>query len=181
MVLEEAIQHFSSVKEANEWLKSRDRTVHGWMAAVDETGLFVTWRYDARPPGHTGGPDYALSVDVYQILVNLDEPRDLGTRSADKITKNLSSSCDAKALEQGYAPSNPAELHGRMYSGRVIDHMREQGYDSRDVERLITNATTHQNGAKARLDGTDTVYHSKPFDRPIYVRVDATGQIVGIQ
>jgi hypothetical protein len=181
MVLEEAIQHFSSTKEANEWLKSRDRTIYGWMAAIDETGLFVTWRYDARPPGHTGGPDYALSVDIYQILVNLDKPRDLGTPSDDRITKNLSSSCDAKALEHGYVPSNPAELHGRMYSGRALDHMREQGYDGGDVERLIGNATRHEHGARAQQDGTDTLYLSKPFDRPSYVRMDATGRIVSVQ
>lgn len=180
MTLEEAVQHFSSVEEANRWLDDRDRTDDGWMASIDDAGLFVTWRYAARPPGHQGGPDYALSVDVYQILVNLDKPKGLLKISDDVVSKNLRASCPAQGLEPSYAPSKPAELDGRRYSGRALDQMREQKFDSSAVERLIVNGTSGQNGTKSRQDGTETVFYNKPFVSPGAVRVDATGRVVNI-
>jgi hypothetical protein len=178
MVIDEAVQHFASVEEANDWVRLRVRADS--MASIDEDGLFVMWNYATRPPGFEGGPDAVLSVDVYQLLVNLKVPHGLDKVSDDVIVKNLDDSCDARGLESGYAPSQPAVLSGRMYSGRALDFMREMGYDSTDVERLIANGSKRQNGTSTRQDGTETVYYSKPFDRPDMVRVDGTGRIVSI-
>ena len=67
-VLEEGQQHFSSVREARNWLAKQEK----FMEFVwTRDGLAVGWKEQARP----GDGYLALSVDVWQLLVDGKKPK----------------------------------------------------------------------------------------------------------
>lgn len=174
LVLQEAVQHFSSEDEAREWMQRwSQREPPGSQSAVSATGLFVEWFYSERKPGQSG-PANILKVDMYQILINRTAPRDLGIGLDRVLQKTVQQSCAGRQLEAGYMPSSSERRGDRQFTGRALDIMRERGFDAQEVEKTIESGRAHRTGGNTfyRIEGSQTVRQ---------VEVDQSGRIIYVE
>lgn len=174
LVLQEAVQHFSSESEAIEWMHLQSRNMPRRTMYYTDSGLFVSWEYQ-KSQTEGASPESALSIDIFQILVNLEPPKDLKGGSHLIAFNADNRSCDVTRLEPGFMPGIEATIDGREYSGRVIDIMQEKGYSPRDVELLITNSNESIN------KGGYITYMNTAFSIPNHVTIDESGRVVDIQ
>jgi hypothetical protein len=131
IVITDGQQHFCSQQEALEWLMFPDYTK---TSIYTSDGLSIMWHKENN--AHKGGRDL-LSVDITQIYI-------LGKKAAN--LPNAQDSLFAITYSKDYAdiiqigkfqPSMPEVIGQRLYSGKAIDIMKEQGISAEQVEHCI--------------------------------------------
>ena len=170
VVMEEGLQHFSSVEELHYWLGYMQRQVP---LAYTSDGLVVAGRYKTRPPGVSAGPESALTVYVWRLLVNGARP--VGLAGAhDERFRNISLPPPTCSKPRPFAASLPKVINGRRYSGRAIDIMTERGFTAADIERLIKTGGRSEEGG--RITFRDESHTSDIF----FIDTKADGSVVQI-
>jgi len=136
LVVEEGQQHFCSEKEAIEWLNytnpdkllSRVYTSDGLVIGWRETGGKITGESDF----------YAVTIEVWQIYINGQKPKNLTGAKTDRIRISYFGSSDPPPLKRSnFKPSQPKRINQRLYSGRAIDLMKERGVTVAAVENIL--------------------------------------------
>ncbi|MCB9981622.1 MAG: hypothetical protein H6860_04405 [Rhodospirillales bacterium] len=78
LVLQEGQQHFPSEENALEWIKRRQSQWNGRLDFVyNSDGIVVGWEYQVAPDGSEGGPDSALILELWEIIINEKTPENL--------------------------------------------------------------------------------------------------------
>jgi hypothetical protein len=142
--MEEGWQHFSSEDELVDWLQSAKRSLP---LEYTSDGLVVAGRYQTRPLNAEAGPEAALTVEVWILLVNGKRPANL-TGAHDSQFKSVSLLPMTCSSPKPFFPSSARQIKGRRYSGRAIDFMAERGLAAEDVERLIRDGERTEEGGR---------------------------------
>jgi hypothetical protein len=170
VVVEEGLQHFSSLQEMSDWLESRKRQLP---VEYTSNGFVVAGRYQTRPSDATGGPDAAMSLQVWQLLVNGERPTGLAG-AHDERFKSISIAPSGCTKPKPFVPSSAKTIYGRRYSGRVIDFMTEQELSAEQIERVV------RTGKKSEEGGRITFYSEGDESNLYYVTTKPDGSIVEI-
>jgi hypothetical protein len=142
--MEEGFQHFSSVEELQYWIDYERRQNP---LEYTSDGLVVEGRYQTRPPGVTEGPESAMSISVWRLLVNGARPT--GLKGAhDERFKVVSLQSPACSKPLPFTASSPKVINGRKYAGRAIDIMNERGFTPDDVEKIIKTGRRSEKGGR---------------------------------
>lgn len=117
-VVEEGQQHFSSEKEAIEWLSWQEKTMH---YVYSSNGLVVGW-YVTKD---ANSPSQALSVQVWQFYIQGQKPSQLSGARDDLFTVDYKGGeTSSENVKPGdFKPSNPKTINNRAYSGKSMDIM----------------------------------------------------------
>ena len=138
-VLEEGQQHFTAIEEVYPWLVYQSSNGRNEVTYTSD-GLVVVWeaQHDKSGEGFT-----ALLVDVWQIYINGEKPRNLaGARDA-----AVNRVCVGEgSVAIGKPVLNVARsINGRKYSGKVLDLMEEKKMKPEKVEELMSKAQAKPN------------------------------------
>jgi hypothetical protein len=163
MVLEEGQQHFYSEEEALHWLAIGAKKPESNLRYTSD-GLVVAWE----------NPEGILLADVWQIYIQGKKPRALFGSSDSVITVSVPSEKSDSCVTVGeFTPSAPENIAGRLFSGRAIDLMREQGVTAADVIGVIENG-------RGWKSGDYVIYLSKGTAKPSVVVLDSKGVVITI-
>jgi len=144
VVMEEGFQHFSSVEELQYWIVYKQRQIP---LEYTSDGLVVEGRYQTRPPGVSEGPESAMSISVWRLLVNGARPVGLAGAHDERFKViSLPSPTCSKPLP--FTASSPKVINGRQYAGRAIDIMNERGFTPNDVEQIIKTGRRSEKGGR---------------------------------
>jgi hypothetical protein len=144
VVIEEGFQHFSSVEELQYWIAHQRRQIP---LEYTSDGLVVAGRYKTRPSGVTEGPESAMSIDVWRVLVNGAPPVGLAGAHDERFNViSLPPPTCSKPLP--FTASLPKVINGRRYAGRAIDIMNERGFTPNDVEQIIRAGRRSEEGGR---------------------------------
>lgn len=166
-VVEEGQQHFCSESEAIEWLDwQKDRMQ--WVYSSD--GLVVGFAVSEHPSGE----QTALAVDVWQIYVNGEKPKNLIGAQPDRIRILQNGEVGSSIITIGkFVPSQPTVINGRQYSGKAIDIMKEKSITPDEIEKVLI-----ENFGTASRYGQYSVYSGKCGSGRCFIKVDETGRVV---
>ena len=163
MVLEEGQQHFYSEEGALHWLAIRAKKRESNLRYTSD-GLVVAWE----------NPEGILLVDVWQIYIQGKKPRALPGSSDSVITVSVPSEQSDSCVTVGeFTPSSPANIAGRLFSGRAIDLMKERGITAADVIGILENERGWESGGYV-------IYISKGTVKPSVVVLDDKGVVITI-
>lgn len=153
VIMEEGVQHFSALEDLQYWLQSEQRRLPIEFTA---DGLVVAASFQARPPGVSVGPESAMIVEVWQLLVNGKPPSNLVGAHRERFN-NIRLPSQTCSSPKPFVASSSSMIDGRRYSGRSLDIMKERGFTADAVERLIkTGERTEVNGRITYRDNAAT-------------------------
>ena len=170
VVIEEGFQHFSSVDDLRNWIDYERRQIP---LEYTSDGLLVAARYQTRPPGLEGGPDSAMNIKVWRLLINDTAPVGLPGAHNERF-KKIALSPQTCSKPAPFTPSSRKEIGGRRYSGRAIDIMNERGFKPADVERIIKTGRRSDEGERIMFYDNDYTNHIS------FVDTRADGSVVQI-
>ncbi len=150
VVMEEGFQHFSSIDELQYWIDYERRQVP---LEYTSDGLVVEGRYQIRPSGVSEGPESAMSISVWRLLINGERP--VGLAGAhDERFRVISLPPPTCSKPAPFTASLPKVINGRRYSGRAIDIMNERGFTPNDVEQTIKTGSRSKKGDRITFHNT---------------------------
>jgi hypothetical protein len=131
IVITDGQQHFCSQQEAIEWLMFPDYIM---TSIYTSNGLSISWYKSYK--AQTGGRDI-LTVLITQIYILGKKPVDLPNAQDSLFTVTYSSDYVDNVKIGQFQPSMPKVIGHRLYSGKAIDIMEEQGISAEQVEHCI--------------------------------------------
>jgi hypothetical protein len=165
-VVEEGQQHFSSEKEAIEWLSWQEKTMH---YVYSSNGLVVGW-YVTKD---ANSPLMALSVQVWQFYIQGQKPSQLSGACDDLVAVNYKGGeYPSGNIKVGdFKPSSPITINNRSYSGKSVDMIHEKGIKPENVENCISKGNSEKQGAYI-------YYYNITNNQPLWTMLDNDGRVV---
>lgn len=143
IVIEEGQQHFCSQLEAEEWLMLQDPKMN---YIFTKDGLALGW-YKEYNRIKDGYPD-VLSIDVIQVYISGKKPDNLANAQDSLFTVTFSKDYLDNVKISKFKSSIPKMIGQRMYSGKSIDIMENQGITAKQIEHCISEGKVLEEGGR---------------------------------
>jgi hypothetical protein len=174
LIVQEGQQHFCDEKEAIEWLNWRNDRMR-YVYTLD--GLVVGF-YITKDPNSSR---IAKSVEVWQFYIKGKKPNNMQGAMSDQVRVFFKDGYKPKYPPKGnFEPSNPKTINGYVFSGKAVDHMKENKFKfvntEKKVIKLIMFGEVGKKGEYITYYGMGDKFD--PFEDLHWVKLDKEGRVV---